>query len=124
MNKCFNESEFWNVLEKYAKIGRCNEHNESVFYSSNDIITSILEVKSLVGDYMSVSGFNKMFKYKSFDIKPFAKRSPSKIKSLKNELFKNYTFENQHLILDDFMDDLFCFNIVEEDDYKLSNAVS
>jgi hypothetical protein len=77
----------------------------------------------LVGDYVSVSGFNTMFKYKSFDIKPLAKRSLSKNKSLKNELFKNYASENQHFILDDFMDDLLCFDIVEENNYKLSNAV-
>lgn len=122
LHKFNNETEFWNVPEKYAEIGRCNDKGESMFYCANDIVTAILEVKPKAGDFVTVSNFKNLFPKKEFKIQPIAVRSLSKITHLNKILLRNYVFNDKHLNVENFLDKLFCGK--DEKNYNLSVAIS
>lgn len=124
LNKFKNESQFWEVPIQFATRGRCNDNFESIFYCASDIVTAILEVKPTIGEYISVGNFKNMFPNKDFQITPLAKRSLYKIDRIRHTLMKNFNVDKEHNGIEDFLDQLFCIDIKDEEDYKLSNAVS
>ncbi len=125
LKKFVNEKEFWNVPKEFAKIGRCNLENESIFYCANDIITAILEVKPDVGEFVTISRFKNSFPDKIYKVQPLAKRFLLQIPVLKEKLFKKYTFDIKHTECEDFFKKLFFQNIdKEEDNYKYKYSIA
>ena len=122
LHKFINETEFWNVPERCADIGRCNNKGESIFYCANDIVTAILEVKPKVGNFVTVSNFNNLFPENTFRIQPVAIRSLLRIIDLNKKLLKNYIFDEKYLYFEDFLVFLFCNK--DESNYNLSVAIS
>jgi hypothetical protein len=122
-----NEKEFWNVPEKNAKIGRCNEEGKSLFYCSSDLVTAILEVKPQEGDFISVANFKNLFSDDKpmFRIQPIGKTYLMQIPELRL-LFENYILDESQFEIEDFLDNLF-HQIIKDDElykYKLSIAVA
>lgn len=125
--KFINEKEFWNPPIENAKISRCNEEGESMFYCSSDFITSILETKPVVGDYITVTNFiniNTQSKT-SFRISPIGKTYLTQIPEL-NLLFKNVKLNPNQNEIEEFLDKLFHQNIGDGEvfKYKLSIAIA
>lgn len=126
LNVFINEKEFWEVPKESAKIGRCNDYNESIFYCSSDFATTILEVKPKVGDYVTVANFKNILVNKPrFNIHSIGNGYLSSLPELKI-LFSNYFFDESQKPMDDFLDKLFHLNIKDDElyKYKLSIAVT
>jgi hypothetical protein len=122
-----NEKEFWNPPIENAKISRCNEDGESMFYCASDFITAILETKPVVGVYITVTLFiniNTQTK-PSFRISPIGVTYLTQIPKL-DLLFKNYKINPNQNEIQEFLDKLFHQNIGDNEvyKYKLSIAIA
>lgn len=124
LTEFINEKEFWNPPTENAKIGRCNDDGESMFYCANDIVTAILEVKPEVGDFITVSNFDNLFKDKFFKIQPLGKKSLSTIPELKSKLFKDYKFDERQNEIEEFLDKLFHQNVEDNEAYKYKLSIA
>lgn len=127
LHRFTNETEFWNPPIQFAKIGRCNEKWQSLFYCSSDFITAVLEVKPEVGDYITVSNFENFYtdEIPQFRINPIGKTYLMKISNLQN-LFDGYVLDESQNEIENFLDKLFHQNVGKDElyRYKLSVAVS
>lgn len=127
-----NEKEFWNPPKESIKVlGRCNDIGESMFYSSNDFQTAILEVRPQEGQFITIARFLPKTNgnlIPSFRIKPICIQHLKKIKGLKScitdfDLTKRVP---KFLEVDNLLDEIFT-ELVNEDEsykYKLSNAIT
>jgi hypothetical protein len=120
-----NEKEFWNPPIKNAKRGRCNEDGESMFYCSSDFITAILEVKPVVGDFITVANFKNLFPHNKpqFRINPIGKTYLMKIPELALP-FENYILDQSQFEIEDFLDKLFHQNVDEAETYKYKLSIA
>lgn len=127
LNKFINEKEFWNPPIEYANMGRCNDKWESIFYCSSDFITAVLEVKPIVGDYITVSNFQNFYtnNVPQFRINAIGKTYLLDIPTLQN-LFEGYVMREDQIKMENFLDKLFHQNVDPHElyKYKLSVAVS
>lgn len=127
ISEFINEKELWNPPIEFAKTGRCNEDGGSLFYCASDFITSILEVKPEVGDFITVANFKNLHVYDKprFRIQPIGKGYLMQMPALKL-LFKNYKLDQSQFEIDEFLDRLFHQHVEEEElyKYKLSIAIS
>lgn len=123
-----NEKEFWNVPKKFARIGRCNSEDESLFYCASDFETAALEVKPEVDDFITISIFKNLHKVEKprFRIQPIGKNYLTQIEALEL-VFENYQINQSQFKIEKFLDELFHQNInckEEEFKYKLSIAIA
>ncbi|CAM2790585.1 RES domain-containing protein [Flavobacterium succinicans] len=122
-----NEKEFWNPPIEFAKLGRCNNDGESMFYCSGDFITAVLEVKPEVGDYITIANFSNFYtdSVPQFRINPIGKTYLVKIPNLQN-LFDGYILDESQYEIENFLDKLFHQDVDDNElyKYKLSVAVS
>jgi hypothetical protein len=128
LSKFVNEKEFWNSPIEFSEIGRCNEKWESLFYCASDIVTSILEVKPEVGDFVSIANFKNLYSNDKprFIILPIGKKYLMEIETL-DLLFENYKLDQSQYEIEAFLDELFHQNILKAEDeykYKLSIAIA
>lgn len=127
LKEFINEKEFWNPPIKNVKMGRCNKEGESLFYCSSDFITAILEVKPVVGDFITVANFKNLYPQNKpeFRINPIGKTYLIKIPELALP-FENYLLDQNQFEIEDFLDKLFHQNVddTETYKYKLSIALS
>ncbi|MCI4443782.1 MAG: RES domain-containing protein [Lentimicrobium sp.] len=122
-----NEKEFWNPPIENAKMGRCNNENETMFYCSSDFITAILEIKPVIGDFITVTNFKNLYTQNKpeFRINPVGKAYLIKIPELELP-FENYTLDQSQYEIEDFLDKLFHQNVGDNElyKYKLSIAIA
>lgn len=122
-----NEKEFWNPPVKNAKMGRCNNESESMFYCSSDFTTAVLEVKPEVGDFITVTNFKNLHIYEKpeFRIKPIGKTYLIQIPALEL-LFEDVKLDQRQYEIEEFLDKLFHQNIEDDEvyKYKLSIAIA
>jgi hypothetical protein len=127
LTEFINEKEFWNPPAKSVKMGRCNSEGESIFYCSSDFITTILEVKPEIGNYITIANFKNFYteNVPQFRINAIGKTYLLKIPNLKN-LFKDYVIKQDQIEMENFLDELFHQNVNEDElyKYKLSVALS
>jgi len=116
-----NEKEFWNPPIENAKMGRCNNESESMFYCSSDFITAVLEIKPEVGDFITVANFRNLFteNIPRFRINAIGKTYLSKISNLQN-LFEDYELNEDQIEIEDFLDKLFHQNVDDTEMYNIS----
>lgn len=127
LTEFINEKEFWNPPVKFAKMGRCNEEGESLFYCSSDFITAVLEVKPVTGDFITVANFKNLNPQNKpeFRINLIGKTYLIKIRELAL-LFEDYILDQSQIEIEDFLDKLF-HQIVDDTEtykYKLSVVLS
>lgn len=127
-----NEKEYWNPpVESITKMGRCNDVGESMFYSSNHFETSILEVRPIQGQFITVARFLPNLKENSlpsFRIKPNCIQHLKKIKGFTSCItgFDLSNRDTKFVEVDNLLDTLFT-EIVNDDEiykYKISNAIT
>lgn len=122
-----NEKEFWNPPIENAKISRCNEEGESMFYCSSDFITAILETKPVIGDFITVTNFKNLHTQDlpRFRIRPIGKTYLIQIPELELVFEKVKLDQNQYEI-EEFLDKLFHQNVGDNEvyKYKLSIAIA
>jgi hypothetical protein len=127
-----NEKEYWNPPENCInELGRCNDIGESMFYSSNHFETSILEIRPVQGQFITVARFlpnSKGDLLPSFRIKPNCIQHLKRIKGFKSCItgFDLSKRNAKFLEVDNLLDDLFT-EIVNDDEsykYKVSNAIT
>ena len=127
--KNFNkESAFKNPPSSKVNRGRCNDHGESMFYSSNELFTSIVESRPRVNEYVTVAVYENLYDGKLFEhrISPVGYRYLRKIPTLTQMMIKmNPDNRKGFTQVDDFLDKLFHRKIKKNAHYyKLSNAVT
>lgn len=129
-----NEKEYWNPPEKsIVKLGRCNDIGESMFYSSNHFETSILEVRPVKGQYITVARFlpnSRGGLIPGFRIKPNCIQHLKRIRGLKSCItgFDLSKRDAKFLEVDNLLDSLFTESVNDNDNesykYKVSIAIT
>lgn len=125
-----NEKEFWNPPpEKVNNLGRCNEVNESMFYSSNHFETSMLEVRPEEGNFITVSHFrpiNHNGLLPSFRIKPICIQHLKKIEGYGHLISDSFLANRDRgfIEVDKLIDNLFLKEVNENFEYKITNAIT
>lgn len=125
-----NEREFWSPpLNSVTKLGRCNNINESMFYSSNNFETAILEVRPEVDKFISVAHFKPIKlngNLPSFIIKPICINDLKKIDDYGYLIpDTNYSTKNKEFDkVDSLIDELFTKNINDDSKYKVTIAIT
>lgn len=125
--KC--DAEFWNPPSDLCKRrGRCNDINESLFYCSSELSTSVIELRPKKGDFITIAKFNLKFpeKYNGARMKYVGLKTLSKSPIFKDVIGKGYEKDIEELELDETLDDLFHQKVNQdtEDLYRLSIAVT
>lgn len=120
-----NEKEFWNPPIENAKMGRCNNEGESMFYCSSDFITAVLEVKPVAGDFITVANFKNLYPQNKaqFRINPIGKTYLIEIPELALP-FENYILDQSQIEIEDFLDKLFHQNIEDDESYKYKLSIA
>jgi hypothetical protein len=127
-----NEKEYWNPpKENINQLGRCNDIGESMFYSSNNFETALLEVRPVQDQFITVARFLPNLKgdlFPSFRIKPNCIQHLKRIKGFKSCItgFDLSNRDAKFLEVDNILDDLFTEIVVEDEGYKykISNAIT
>lgn len=125
-----SEKEFWHpTKDTIQKRGRCNDIGESLFYSSNEFETAILEVKPEVGKFITVANFlsiKKNGKLPTFRIKPVCIQHLQNIEGTKSCIkeFDLSIRDKKFLKVDDFLDALFTENVTEEFEYRYKTTIA
>lgn len=125
-----NEKEFWNPSKEFIKkLGRCNDIGESMFYSSNHFETSILEVRPVKDEFITVAHFLPIVRDKkvpSFRIKPNCIQHLKKIKDFKSciEEFNISKRGKNFLEVDNLLDELFTDIVDSENEYKYKVSIA
>jgi RES domain len=120
-----NEKEFWNPPIEKAKMGRCNNENESLFYCSSDFITALLEIKPVIGDFITVTKFKNLYTKNKpeFRINPIGKTYLLKLPELELP-FENYILDQSQYEIEDFLDKLFHQNVGDNESYKYKLSIA
>jgi hypothetical protein len=124
-----NEKEFWNPPVENASLGRCNDKNESMFYSSNQFETSILEVRPEKGKFITVAHFKPIKQGRlipSFRIKPNCIQHLKEINGYGHLISDTYldTRDEKFIEVDNLLDNLFTEVVNDEYKYKITNAIT
>jgi len=122
------ESQFWNPPAEICKLGRCNDVNESLFYCSIELSTSIIETKPIKGEFITVAKFQikNPEKYNGARVRLIGVKTLSKLYPIKDVLGEDYERDAEGLELDETLDELFHKRISPETEklYRLSVAVT
>lgn len=133
LHKFINEKEYWNPPPESIKyLGRCNDINESMFYSSNEFETAIAEVRPQKGDFVSVAtfGWHSTLSVKAFlpslKINPIGVQYLAQIPNFKKHL-KDFDLNSRgqkFLEVDNFLDSLFCEIVPAKENYKYKLSIA
>lgn len=123
-----NEKEFWNPPSDIVKRGRCNDHKESVFYCSNELLTAVIESRPKVGEFVTVGAFESLIEGKrpQHRLAFIGYKYLREIPTLSNMMAKaNPDFRGGMITVDEFLNELFHKEIKDNAHYyKLSIAVT
>ena len=108
LEKFTNEKEFINPPSMWARIGRCNDNGESMFYCSNELLTAVIESRPTVNEFVTIAAFEGLYEGKSYEhkISPIGYRYLRELDSL-SKMMSSMNPKNrlQFVKVDDFLDD-------------------